>query len=272
MTFTPFVGPLASALGGDREGALLLMWLLYHQDRAGGAVVLTSAQAETDLAMPRSTLYRTRQRLVERGLVRAHRDARAGGTQYLVSTRRLAALMGWAKAAQPLGPKRPNPCATMAQPSTATQRDDRLNSAPKMNKMNKEDLPPTPKGVAPIGCWSERLTQVAPEHRAALGSWLDEYERRLQGAVVRGPQGGRGFFGDTGLFAVRDELLGLYEEAPELVARELPGFWASWDERCAGRVRGIRRMMAHLQGYMTDRGRAAPVDTLLSSLQAKRLD
>jgi len=23
MTFTPFVGPLASALGGDREGALL---------------------------------------------------------------------------------------------------------------------------------------------------------------------------------------------------------------------------------------------------------
>ena len=267
MTFTPFVGPLAQALGGDREGALLLMWLLYHQDRAGGACVLTSAQAERDLAIPRSTLYRVRARLEERGLVRSHRDAQAGGTRYEVSVRRVSALMGWATMGHEVGPKRANGWAKTGQPSALTPQDASAFPGPKMERFNKDDYPLPPAGAEPIGSWAERLTTIAdPDHRCVVGAWLDTYERRTDGGLIRGARGGGGFFGDDGLFAVRDELLALYAESPEPLLAVLPGFWERWDGHRRGRNRGTRRLLAFLRDCMVDAGHQAPVDRLMQSL------
>jgi hypothetical protein len=244
--FTAYCAPVVKALDGDRDAAVVLMWLLFHHER--GCPPLTADYAEGQLAMPRSTFFRAVKRLRARGLI--HYSRKRHGNAYRVDVALLCGLLGidhemvqpepsemnHPEPSQPqMGQPEPSqPKMVQPEPSEMVQSDTPDGSTWSISKtilnhldgetprtdtetqtprcsLDIVDIPPNPPGGTDALTGGEQPKVGWLEIR---DDWVHEWERREGESKRKHKREDQGFFGLRGPFAGQRKLDNLVQRGP----------------------------------------------------------
>jgi hypothetical protein len=299
--FIAYCPPLVKALDGDRDGAIVLMWLLFRHE--AGIPVVTADEAEQRLAMPRATFFRSVRRLVDRELVQ--RSRKRHGTAYEVNVVLLCNLLGIdhdpgpdqmnqpdsseMNHPEPSGPQMNHPepsemnhpdtpdesicnsrCITLSHLTAETQRTD-WETRPLRSSLDIVDIPPNPPGGTDALTGGEQ-TKADSSWTDIRSAWVQEWDYREGEARRKHPLKERGFFGDRGSLTLMSRLDTLRSRGPaEAVEKALSRFWGWWDSEDGGKQRAGKGWKPSpsnindlLEQYLTERGMVDKMAWLMS--------
>ena len=276
LAYSPRFARRLSALGvaPNVMAAIAIPWLIYRQGMAGGAVVITYEDVEIGTAMSRSQWRRVKDAIVATGLAQVTRWGAAGlkvevnleavascadPTSYLCESDELVMRNG------------------ISRPGKAEEPPAFV--PPNRSLLDQIRSPPTPKGgeQPPSSLWGG--TDIPPDDRVHLETWVRELDARVEDGRLARPRRGRGssgagFFGTEGVTGVSEIIIGEYRRDPDRVPGLLGRYWEWFDAmtshyKSPPRVISAAKMVAE---YLTTKGIGTAVSGLLASFRTKGLN